>query len=224
MLYAALSCLQGRPMADAAQTLLQLGADGLQLTPGCAPTPDFTATLTVTVPVRTHNGFTPDALRTPVWGPAARLLHRADSLHPPRAGRAEVFFARAEAGDYDGVCFEVMYPGYTLGTGTELRRAMALGLPLALDVAHLHIQERVGVCDAAILRALSDYPYVTEVHLSANDGRFDRHAPMTRACYGAGLAAERARSGVPVVVECYLHRLSRPDAAAQFELARELVT
>ena len=41
VLYLALSCFQGRPMGEAARTLVELapGKVGLQLTPGCAPSP-----------------------------------------------------------------------------------------------------------------------------------------------------------------------------------------
>ena len=41
MLMLALSCLQGRPMQAAAEDLLGLDPDGLQLTPGNVPTPGF---------------------------------------------------------------------------------------------------------------------------------------------------------------------------------------
>jgi hypothetical protein len=41
----ALSCFQGRPMREAAETLLSAGAASLQLTPGCVPTPAFAAWL-----------------------------------------------------------------------------------------------------------------------------------------------------------------------------------
>ncbi len=63
MLYLALSCFQGRPMADAAKTLVGLapGRVGVQLTAGCAPSP-----LDLDCPVRTHHGFSHQALRAPV--------------------------------------------------------------------------------------------------------------------------------------------------------------
>ena len=56
MLYLALSCFQGRTMTEAARTLVALapGRVGLQLTPGCAPSP-----IDVDVPMRTHHGYTP---------------------------------------------------------------------------------------------------------------------------------------------------------------------
>ena len=78
MLYLALSCFQGRTMTEAAETLVGLapGRVGLQLTPGCAPSP-----ITVDCPTRTHHGFTPHALKAPVWA-AGRLVWHGDSLHP----------------------------------------------------------------------------------------------------------------------------------------------
>src|SRR3954452_21016200 len=80
MLYLALSCFQGRRMSEAAETLAALapGRVGLQLTPGCAPSP-----ISVDCPLRTHHGFTHLALRAQVWDDG-KLVWHGDSVHPPR--------------------------------------------------------------------------------------------------------------------------------------------
>ena len=99
MLMLALSCLQGRPMRAAAEELLALGPDGLQLTPGNAPTSGFAAWLAErNVATRTHHGFHWNALRAPVWSPAAECLVGSHSVHPPRLQdeAAAHWFPRAE--------------------------------------------------------------------------------------------------------------------------------
>ena len=90
MLYLAMSCLQGRPMSAAALDLLALGPDGLQLTPGNAPTPGFLDTLARDgVASRTHHGFHPEAMKQRVWdgrkpGGHARTLVPAVRVLPAR--------------------------------------------------------------------------------------------------------------------------------------------
>ena len=80
MLYLALSCLQGPPQAGAAAELWALEADGLQLTPGCAPSSEALPV----APLRTHHGFSDRALRARVWDAAGELRWTGDSMHPPR--------------------------------------------------------------------------------------------------------------------------------------------
>ena len=89
MLYLALSCFQGRRMSDAAETLVALapGCVGLQLTPGCAPSP-----IDVTCPLRTHHGFTYRALRAQVWDGGTLVWH-GDSVHPPLQRHPDIPFS-----------------------------------------------------------------------------------------------------------------------------------
>jgi hypothetical protein len=75
--------------------------------------------------------------------------------------------------------------------------------------------------DATLKRVL-DYDNNHEVHVSANDGRRDLHAPLTRATFGLEWAHERERAGIPLILECYFHRLSPDDRARQLALAREM--
>jgi hypothetical protein len=209
----ALSCLQGRLLRAAASELLALAPDGLQLTPGNVPNEGDEAWLaSQNVTLQTHHGFTWAALRRPVWGEDLRLLTDAHSVHPPKA--AEVDELPRET------VLEVMYPGYALGTGAAVERAMDLGLRLAVDVSHVFLQLSAGVMPDATWRRLRAYANIHELHLSDNDGRHDRHMPITSRTFGLGWARERAQSGTPVVLECYMHQMSVDDRRRQVDLAR----
>ncbi|MCB9647096.1 MAG: hypothetical protein H6730_10950 [Deltaproteobacteria bacterium] len=224
MLQLATSCLQGRPMQAAAEALLALRPDGLQLTPGNAPTPGFEAWLVgAGVPHSAHHGFCFEALRAPVWRPDGRCRWRGRSVHPPRLDDAAAphLEARVEMGDLAEVCLETMYPGYRLGTGVELEWAMQAGLRLAVDVSHVFLQLEAGVMGPSTWRRLQDYPRLDEVHVSANDGRRDRHRPLASETFGLGWARARLAAGGTVVIESYLHRLDADTRAAQVDLLRE---
>ncbi|WP_338867779.1 hypothetical protein [Myxococcus stipitatus] len=185
-------------MKDAAEALLALGAEGLQLTPGNAPTDGFVEDLRGRgVPVRTHHGFAPRALRRPVWTPDAECLVDSDSVHPPRDvdPASASWVRRAESGAFHALTLETMYPGYALGSGAALDRAMDLGLKLAVDVSHLHIQHASGLLPAPVWRRLQDYPSIHEVHVSANPGDRDAHHPLRADTFGLEWArARRANS------------------------------
>ena len=155
MLFVALSCLQGRPMAAAFDGLAALGT-GIQLTPGNLPTSGFVAHVAASgVITRTHHGFAWDARVAPVWQDG-RCLVTADSVHAPLAG---------ESIECDTV-LEVMYPGYELGSGDAVERAMTDGRALAVDVSHVFLQRTAGVMTEATWRRLADY-----------DRPRSRHAP-----------------------------------------------
>ena len=199
MLYLALSCFQGRRMSDAAETLAGLapGRVGLQLTPGCAPSP-----IDVDCPVRTHHGFTTRALRAPVWD-GGTLAWRGDSVHPP--------FQRHAPDGWQGpddVVMETMYPGYAdLANGEQIAAAMDRGRWLAVDVAHLDIQLYHGVLEKAVLRRLLSYERVAEVHVSTSHEHRDTHARLTTPTWGVEWAREHLAAGTPVILECYMHQL-----------------
>ena len=84
MLLLAMSCLQGRPMSEAARELLDLEPDGLQLTPGNLPTADFAAFANGVTTLR-HHGFSFTARRQPVWADDGVCLVDNDSVHPPQS-------------------------------------------------------------------------------------------------------------------------------------------
>lgn len=211
MLFVALSCLQGRPMARAFDELAALGT-GIQLTPGNLPTPGFREHVARSgVPTRTHHGFAFDARRTEVWvGDTCAVA--SDSVHPPEGGRVP---------RVDGTVLEVMYPGYWLGCSADVDRAMRDELPLAVDISHVFIQRSQGVLDDATWRRLADYAHIAEVHVSANDGRHDTHQPLRDDTFGLAWARERLCDGTSVVLECYMHKLSAAARREQLELLRE---
>lgn len=207
MLYLALSCLQGRRMSEAAETLLALapGRIGLQLTPGCAPSP-----IQVDCPLRTHHGFTYHALRAPVWH-AGKLVWHGDSLHPPQV--------RDVPDDWQppsDIVMETMYPGYAaLANGDQIAAALDDGRWLAVDVAHLDIQMHHGILTKPILKRILDYERVAEVHVSTSHETRDVHARLSASTWGIEWARERLRTGTPVILECYMHKLTTEERLEQ---------
>lgn len=193
------------------------GVDGVQLTPGNMPTPGFEARVRASGrATRTHHGFSFHAFKTrQLWADDGRCLVASDSVHPPATGAAacEHFL------DAPGLpVLETMYPGWGLGDGTALARAMAQGLPLAVDVSHLFIQRAHGVLDDATLARVLDYDHIAEVHVSANDGRHDQHRPLAPDSFGLAWARARLAAGTPVILECYFHELSPSARQRQIEL------
>jgi len=218
MLYLALSCLQGRPAVQACRDLLSLGVPGIQLTPGNVPDPMLAAEL-AGVAVRTHHGFSWKSMKQRVWDDSGRCCVSADSVHPPME-RDAAFDGWWEAiREHPGPAIqETMYPGYRLGCGAEIERAMDEGLTLAVDVSHIHIQRSAGVLSAETWRRLQRYESIAELHVSNNSGRVDSHRPLNRDSFGLAWARERASAGLPLVLEVYMHKLSHAERQAQVEL------
>lgn len=207
MLYLALSCFQGRRMSDAAHTLLALapGRVGLQLTPGCAPGP-----MEVDCPLRSHHGFTPTALRAKVWD-GGQLLWQGDSAHPPLERHVSEDWQPPE-----GLILETMFPGYAaLANGNQIEAAMDQGQPLAVDVAHLGIQMYHGVLSQKTIQRVLEYERVAEVHVSTSQEGRDSHSKVTDTTWGVDWARDRLANGTPVILECYMHRLSEEERLDQ---------
>ncbi|MGZ3423302.1 MAG: hypothetical protein ACXVEE_35900 [Polyangiales bacterium] len=208
-------------MESAFRELSALGADGIQLTPGNHPSAEFRAHTDGTT-VRRHHGFSfEERVRAPWCDETGACLCEAESVHPPKIGSGAALQWRAW---YEHAAqkplIEGMYPGYVLGTGAELIEAMRDAMPLAIDVSHIWLQLRHGVMDEATWRRIADYDHIGEVHLSANAGRHDTHEPLAEDSFGLRWARERLRSGTPVVLECYMHRMPRDTRLRQIELAR----
>jgi hypothetical protein len=216
-LFLAMSCLQGRPMQSGFDELAALNVAGIQLTPGNAPTRGFAQYLCQSnVDTRTHHGFSPAAIRQEVWSDAFQLTGEWHSVHPPRNASSDWLPAAGAE-----VCIETMYPGHALGSGKALSEAMDAGVRLAVDVSHIFIQRQQGVLGDSTWRRLQDYERVEEIHLSANDGRRDRHAPLTPDTFGLEWARQRsARTSIPVMLECYMHKLSSDERRRQIDIAR----
>ena len=219
MIYLALSCLQGRPMQTAFDTLAPL-ADGIQLTPGNVPTPGFALHVARSgVPIRTHHGFAWTTRLRPVWPDDGACLTAAMSVHPPE-GDTSIWEERMATDHALWPLVEVMYPGEALGDDAAVTRAMDLGVRLAVDISHMHIQRTQGAMSDATWRRLMDYPHIGEVHVSANDGRSDAHRPVTPETFGLDWAKAKSKQGVPLVLECYMHRLDEDARRRQIDIVR----
>jgi hypothetical protein len=207
MLYLALSCLQSRRMSDAARDLLSLapGRVGLQLTAGCAPTP-----LNIDCPTRTHHGFTHQALRARVWD-QGNLMWHGDSVHPPLQREVPDGWQPP-----DDVVMETMYPSYAaLANGDQIAAAMDAGRWLAVDIAHLGIQMHHGILLKSVLQRLLDYERIAEVHVSTSRESRDTHAKLDTTTWGVDWAREHLAKGTPVILECYMHKLSLEERLEQ---------
>lgn len=221
MLYLALSCLQGRTMRKAAEELLGLGVKGLQLTPGLVPTANFSEWFSQqNISWLTHHGFSWHKYNTNVWSYEADCLVSSNSIHPPilNSPPGQVWKKRAERGDYDRFLLETMYPKYHLGLGTELAWAMDNNFKLAVDVSHIYIQLQSGCLSDSIWKRLQQYDRIGELHLSANNGRADIHQPLSEDSFGLDWVRERSSDEMPVILECYMHKLSRQERLQQIEL------
>ena len=208
-------------MQSALEDLLSLGVSGLQLTPGLVPTENFRTWLKEQrINIRTHHGFCWDRLRCKVWSDNGDRLVTSDSVHPPQISHPaqKLWWPRAESGDYHNLILETMYPQYLLGSGEELSRAMDLGLQLAVDVSHIYIQLCQGTINENLWQRLQDYEEIRELHLSSNTVRADIHQPLTQDTFGLDWVQERSSDKTPVILECYLHKLSLQERLEQLEL------
>lgn len=204
-------------MRAAFDELARLNVDGIQLTPGNAPTISFADHVAKSpIATRTHHGFTPKAIRSEVWTDTAELKGSWHSVHPPRMADARWLPSESTT-----ACLETMYPGYPLGSGAALEAAMEASARLAVDVSHIFIQHEQGVLQDRTWRRLQDYEWIEEVHLSSNDGSRDSHAPITKESYGLEWAQRRlTECSTPVVLECYMHKLSVTERLHQIAIAR----
>jgi hypothetical protein len=213
MLFLALSCLQGGTQQAAYDELAVLEPDGIQLTPGNYPSLGFQER--ITIPFSFHHGFSwcerrpvYDAYNMPI-----NIEHNR-SIHPPKAvGSFADWIDRTPDHIY-----ETMYPGYFLGNGAELEEAMNRQFRLALDLSHLHIMQQSGAVSKQTVDRLLSYDRVCEVHISHNDGKYDKHQVIRDDT--PFLSEIRGRS-VPVVYEAYLHRVSVDDRKRQIDLVRK---
>jgi hypothetical protein len=207
-------------MESAAEELLSLGVGGLQLTPGLVPTQGFQGwLLEKQIKIRTHHGFTWRQLRTKVWDDNGDRLVDSDSVHPPLKNHpcAQLWKSRVELGEYHHLILETMYPGYWLGNGEEVAWAIDLGLQLAVDVSHIYIQLCQGAMSEDVWKRLQEYDRIQELHVSSNTGSADIHQPITKETFGLDWVRSRSQDGIPVILECYLHKLSPAQRIEQVE-------
>lgn len=221
MLYLALSCLQGRPAKEAVEELLELEPDGIQLTPGNYPEQGFKEWfLSLEVPYTLHHGFDWVYRRRRVWAQEECTALPKATVHPPkRVSRG--FTSLGQLLDYaveHRRVLETMYPPYYLGRGWEVGVAMENGNFLAVDVSHLEIQKDKQVLTPSEWVAVSEYTGITEIHVSQQKDGKDLHRPITEDSFGIAWAKEYP---APVVLECYMHRLTRDERMRQMEILRE---
>lgn len=223
MLFLALSCLQGRQMQPAAQDLIDLGIDGLQLTPGNAPSENFRQWIyQQKIEIRTHHGFCWDGLRQRVWNNEGDCLVRSHSVHPPKveSEASQSWIQKSEQGEYQNILLETMYPDYCLGSREDILWAMSVGLNLAVDVSHIYIQLCQGSLDMTTWEKLQKYPNIGEFHISANNGKGDIHQPINNKTFGLDWIRDRTNGirDLPVILECYMHHLSFTERQNQINL------
>ena len=219
MVYLALSCLQGRMAREAVCDLTKLEPEGIQLTPGNIPEEDFKDWFDAqNIPFMTHHGFDWEYRKRRVWnrseGSYSCEALEGASVHPP---------INPDIGEdwmMSGRVLEVMYGAYGLGNENDVRLAMSLGVPLAVDVSHVYIQLEQETMSPKVWKHLQEYDNIVEVHVSANNGRHDTHQPLTADSFGLAWAREKAKAGTPLVLECYMHKLSESDRLQQMEMFR----
>jgi len=201
--------------------LLSYAPDGIQLTPGNAPTVDFTAYYkSKDILIRTHHGFTPKAMRHEVWDENHILNGQWDSIHPPRLSELDWWPSTKSIATN---CFEVMYPGQNLGNGISVDRAMDENLNLAIDVSHIHIQLTQETMTEMTWRRLQDYPYISEIHISANNGKRDQHHTIDKSSFGLEWACKRTQSDkLPLILESYWHNTPEDDRKTQLNIIRKM--
>ena len=110
-----------------------------------------------------------------------------------------------------------MYPGYFLGTGTEIDCVMHLNIAIAVDISHIYMQKYLGLISEQTWRRLQNYNNIKEIHVSSNAGKMDSHAPIEAGTFGLDWAKERSLE-TPLVLECYMHKLSPMQRSDQLYL------
>lgn len=214
MLFLALSCLQGRLATNAAEELLALEPDGIQLTPGNLPTAGFELWFREKgIPFSLHHGFDWEMRKRRVWHQGACQALPGASVHAPLNPLNSQYLD-------SGFALEVMYRGYGLGSGPQVEEAMERGTTLVVDVSHIYLQLEQGLMREETWKRLQNYRLISEVHVSANDGVGDIHSPLEDDTFGVPWALEQSRAGIPMVLECYMHRLSVDERRAQLDMLR----
>jgi hypothetical protein len=229
-----MSCLQGQSQIQAAQSLLDLGPDGLQLTPGNVPDPEFREWLEENqVTYNFHHAFDWDKYRRRVWtfnsySEESRagiecLAYPGASVHPPLHTTTQDHNLLHYAAATDRT-LEVMYnPTSALADDSSLQFAMKVGVPLAVDTSHLKIALSQGSITLSTLKALMNYENVREVHVSENDGRHDQHRPIGWTTVLTDVSKHFLSLNVPIVLECYMHRMERDERLHQVEILRSVL-
>jgi len=214
MIYIALSCLQGRTQQSAYDELSLLNPDGIQLTPGNKVSPNLKEN--IKLPYRLHHSFSWTHLKRRIYDDnnIPIDIQYNQSIHPPQIGDFDSWIEKI--GDY---ILEVMYPGYLLGNGKEIEKAINLNKRLAVDISHLFILESQKVIEKSTISKLLDYHNIAEIHISQNAGIYDSHKPIDKNT--PYLDWVKSRKDVPLVYESYLHKLNFEERIRQIDLIRK---
>lgn len=216
MLYLAFSCLQGRPMTLAYQELLKLDPDGIQLTPGNIPTPNFQEE--VKIPYRLHHGFSWTERKREVWNDnnEAINIEKERSIHPPMKGDFNSWIQNV--GDH---ILEIMYPGdkYLLSNDEQVNTAMDFKKRLAIDISHINIMFKQKEIGQETLDRLLSYNKICEIHVSHNAGNFDTHRLLIKESFLLEWAKSKLKD-LPVVYESYFHKLTDKEREHQIKMVR----
>lgn len=159
------------------------------------------------------------------------------SLHPPQSPEmvrrmktdpklAEAWMtAYAFESETNNRIIEVMWgEEYDLATDARINELMDRGVRVALDVSHVFIGLTRGAVTEATWKRLQDYPRISEVHVSANDGKWDSHRPLESGKFGLDWARDWAmkqpeNADTAFVYEGYWHKLQPEERHAQVALA-----
>lgn len=218
MLFIALSSLQARSQISAYNDIILLSPDGIQLTPGNFPSLNFKNE--IKAPYAKHHGFCWDKRKTNVYDENLKPINidYNHSIHPPKENLNVNFeYWLENVGDY---IFECMYPGYWLGSGDQIEKAINLGKRLAVDISHLHIIVNHNLISKFQLNKLLNYDKISEIHISQNNGKYDTHNLITKDAPFLNWVS--SRKDLLWVYESYLHKLSLDERLEQIEIVRNL--
>lgn len=205
-------------MLSSAIDLLKLNPYGLQLTPGNIPSKNFENWLNQNkIKFIYHHGFSWFALKQKVWDENGKCLVNSDSIHPPEKNTLDTEKWYKILEDNDLPTLETMYPNYFLGSGSEIEMAMSLKIKLAVDISHIYIQKYNNLISDKVWKKLQNYENIKEIHVSSNLGKFDSHFEISKKSYELNWAIERSKD-IPIILECYMHKLSENDRLKQIKL------
>jgi hypothetical protein len=66
-----------------------------------------------------------------------------------------------------------------------------------------------------VRQRLLSYERVAEVHVSTSREARDTHAKLSASTWGIEWARARLEAGTPVILECYMHKLSDEERLEQ---------
>lgn len=219
MLFAALSCYQGKTMQEGYDNLLKLNVEGIQLTPGNSPTKNFEEG--IKIPYRLHHTFSFDSKIGKIYDSNYNTTVKSSthSIHPPKrsqyTGKFEDWLNRVST----STILEIMYPIYYLSNNEEINMLLDRRQPVAVDISHLFICWKQKSISLQTLKRIMNYDNIQEIHFSHNNGKFDSHQPMAKNT--PFLSWGKERDSIPWIYESLLHKASYDEAMYQLDFLRK---